>query len=294
MDEFNKYKDGSSLPPAASGQPRYLASKETALAVNTALAAELPLLVTGEPGTGKTSLAASISWQLELGRVYRFDTRSDHVARDLLYSFDSLARFHDAQIGSRRALEVGAYIRYEALGAAIVDTINLKRHRVVLIDEIDKAPRDFPNDLLDAIDRMAFRIQETDQEFMAPPELRPIVIITTNGERQLPDPFLRRCVFHHIPFPDAEHLQRIVHEHFPEPSPIYEAAVARLEKLRKESGGLLTRQPGTAELLAWVKVLVRSLGPNPDTSQIKSGQLPFAGVLLKAQEDLEHVLRASA
>ena len=208
MTTFNQYRGDGAPPPGRGALTRdeagaYLADPELVVAVNTALAIDMPLLVTGEPGTGKTTLAWSIASELGLDGVLTFHTRSDHQARDSLYTFDHLRRLSDSQVGKVKGPE--QYVSLEALGAAISSR---EKRYVVLVDEIDKAPRDFPNDLLNVIERREFRIPEINPGFVVRATLPHVVIITSNSERQLPQPFLRRCVFHHISFPDDEERLR--------------------------------------------------------------------------------------
>jgi MoxR-like ATPase len=249
--------------------------------VNTALAVEQPLLVTGEAGTGKTMLAWSIAAELGLGSVLAFHTRSDHQARDTLYEVDHLLRFYHAQTGDPTAKSIESYVRWHALGEAI----RSPHLRVVLIDEVDKAPRDFPNDLLDEIDRMEFRVPELGASYAA--AFRPIVVITSNSERQLPDPFLRRCVFHRIDFPTGPRLQAILQErlgHLNIRRRLIETAVARFEQLRAMQGW--EKLPSTAELIAWVRVL-HTAGIDPEElAKTSLRELPFQGTLAKTQQDL--------
>jgi MoxR-like ATPase len=283
-----------------NGDPDYIASSALAAAVNTALAAEQPLVITGEPGTGKTTLAASIAKQLDYGDVLRFSTRSDHQGRDCLYTFDALRRLYDAQANQQDAKNPGNYVRLEALGQAIAWTGSTPR--VVLVDEIDKAPRDFPNDLLEAIDEMKFTVRETGQSYVC--THRPIVVITSNNERQLPEPFLRRCVYHHIEFPTSEQLQRIVRAALArmkragarwtiDPAEIGDAFVAQLvtkfEAIRKQAR---TKPPATGELLAWVKVLLRAGVDAKKLEEIPGAELHL-GALLKVRSDYEAVISAT-
>ena len=275
---------------ARSGERgRYLADAQLVAAVNTALIVEQPLLVTGEPGTGKTALAWSVSSELGLGDVLEFHTRSDNQATHALYEIDNLLRFYHAQVHDERATKPELYVRYNALGAAIQS----KTRRVVLIDEIDKAPRDFPNDLLDEIDQMAFRVPALDLEFRAAE--RPVVIITSNSERQLPDPFLRRCVFHRIEFPKGDRLELILRErlgHLELDDHLLKVAIKRFEEVR----GLprLEKKPATGELLAWVKTLVSTGVAAGDLERAVVADLPAPGLLAKTQADADRLREATA
>lgn len=286
---FPLYKgDGkpiSGSPPISrADEPgRYLAESRLVNAVRTAIALERPLLVTGEPGCGKTTLAWSIASELALGPVLEFHTHSDHRARDALYQFDHVLRFYHAQTQSGLAADPRNYVKYQALGEAI----RYPSRRVVLIDEIDKASRDFPNDLLDEVDHMQFVVPETQEHFRA--QVRPIVVITSNSERQLPDPFLRRCIFHWIDFPGPEQLidileQRIVHPLSP---PLVEAALSRFDELRSLSEqGDIEKKPATDELVAWVRVLLLA---GVDAALIASSplyNLPHVSALVKTHADL--------
>jgi MoxR-like ATPase len=299
VTSFHRYRGDGSVPPGcapvvrAGQRGRYLADPRLVRAVNTALAVEMPLLVTGEPGCGKTELAWSVASELGLGEVLAFHTRSDHQARDVLYAFDHLRRLFDVQAGERAAIEdLERYVSYRPLGEAIKGG----RQRVVLIDEIDKAPRDFPNDLLDEIDQMAFSVAETGRRFpQSGQAVRPVVIITSNSERQLPEAFLRRCVFHRIDEPTGERLRQILRERVPDErlgEDLMEAAIGRFRQLRemKKDGHGLDKAPATAELIAWVKVLLRAGVP---AAQVQKEpdllELPGIGTLIKTQDDLDKV-----
>jgi MoxR-like ATPase len=251
---------------------------------------EQPLLVVGESGTGKTMLAWSIASELGLLPVLEFHTRSDHRARDVLFVVDNLRRFYDAQVQNERSRDLENYITWQALGEAIrSDT-----PRVVLIDEIDKAPRDFPNDLLDEIDRMEFRVPDLRGEpYRA--RHRPIVIITSNNERQLPDPFLRRCVFHFIEFPTKK-LGEIIRErlgHLNLSDRLVDVAIRRFLELR-DPALRLEKRPATGELLAWVKMLTRANVDPESLTRLERSQLPFLGTMLKNQSDLTTVRPSAA
>ena len=269
----------------------YIAGEELVEAVNVALAVGQPLLVTGEPGCGKTRLAWAVAKELGLAEPLLFYTRSTSRAQDLLYTFDAVRRFYDIQMQDKRATEPRNYVDYGPLGQAIVDE---QRH-VVLIDEIDKAPRDFPNDLLNELDRMTFSVHELEgKEREKSTTVRPIVIITSNSERQLPLPFLRRCVFHHIEFPDQEKLQQIIHERL---GPLnldgnmVSAAVEKFQLVREIKG--LSKLPATGELLSWL-IALHTRGTVADTiRQTPLSLLPLWQALLKDRDDFRRLQEAT-
>jgi len=267
---------------------RYVFSEELATAANVALHLRRPLLVTGEPGTGKTALAWGLARQLGAGDVLELHVKSSSVARDLLYTVDALRRFYDASVQDDAARSVEGYITYQALGAAI----RSDRSRVVLIDEIDKAPRDFPNDLLNELDRMEFVVPELGPEVRFSTRVPHAVVITSNSERQLPSAFLRRCVYHHIEFPAEELLAEILAIHT-EGLGLSEGfarlVVERFLALRRLDG--LEKPPSTDELIAWTRVLA-ALGVTPEALQRPLGELPALQTLVKVSDDLQ-VARAA-
>ncbi len=283
---------------------RYVTPPALADAVNVALALGMPLLVTGEPGTGKTRLAHSIAHDLGLGDPLVFNTKTTSTAGDLFYQYDALRRFQDVQLKTYRP--DGDYIACQALGLAILLSnpnddarpflpSNLRNRppsrSVVLIDEIDKAPRDLPNDILNEIERMSFEIKEAGENglaFHADPQLRPILVLTSNSEKNLPDAFLRRCVFYHIPFPEDDELREIVEAHFKE-NPDYrtilgflKAAVAQFRNIRSMD---LKKPPATAEFLAWVRILA-ALGVDLENMTPREDIERSYAVLAKTRDDL--------
>lgn len=275
-------------PPVRRDDPfgPYVLSSPLATTVNIALALDQPLLVTGEPGCGKTALAWAVAAQLGC-RVLEFHTKSTSTARDLLYQVDSLRRFYDASTGNASARDASHYLAYRALGEAIRSPAT----SVVLIDEIDKAPRDFPNDLLRELDLMAFEVPEVDPPLQFRATAKHFVLITSNSERRLPMPFLRRCVYAHIEFPDTETLARIVDLHCGAPARSFAAvAVRRFLELRSMSG--LVKPPATGELLAWVRVLQRIGIDESRLATMPLGELPALETLIKMIDDLR-VIRAS-
>lgn len=250
----------------------YIADPGLIDAVNVALLLNQPLLLTGEPGTGKTQLAYSLGRELGY-EVLKFETKSTSTARDLFYTYDTLRRFHDAQLEIKR--ESTDYLTYNALGIAIIRSREANqnenwlpagfehggaRRSIVLIDEIDKASRDFPNDLLNEIEGMYFRIPELGMgnKSIAAGELRPVIIITSNSEKSLPDAFLRRCIFYNIPFPTRQRLNEIVLSHMASLKDGRQLwltdALDFFDKLREPNRGL-DKKPATAELLDWLKCL---------------------------------------
>ncbi len=259
------------------GTDGYIASPSLARDVNAAVALERPLLVKGEPGTGKTLLAHAIAEGLGMP-LLTWHIKSTTKAQDGLYQYDVVRRLNDSRFGEGDVSDIRKYIDLGVVGRAFTSD----ERTVVLIDEIDKADLEFPNDLLHELDAMSFHIPELDETVTA--KKRPVVVITSNAEKELPDAFLRRCVFHYIEFPGPELMERIVRVHHPKvEETLVEAALARFYELRAVEG--LRKRPSTSELVDWLLVLVRA-GVNP---QQLGAAIPFMGALLKQEQDLERV-----
>ncbi|HSR54847.1 MAG TPA: MoxR family ATPase [Alphaproteobacteria bacterium] len=262
------------------GTDTYVATDELMMAVNAAVALGRPLLVKGEPGTGKTMLAEEVAGALDRPFI-EWHIKSTTKARQGLYEYDAVARLRDSQLGDERVHDIKNYIQPGKLW----DAFESDRQPVLLIDEIDKADIEFPNDLLQELDRMEFFVYETRQKIEA--KTRPIIIITSNNEKELPDAFLRRCFFHYIRFPDRETMIRIVDVHYPglKKSLLKEALEVFFE-IRDVPG--LKKKPSTSELLDWIKLLVAEDIP-PEALRSKDDRKlipPLYGALLKNEQDV--------
>jgi MoxR-like ATPase len=264
------------------GTSRYLTSPELESAVNCSLALGRPLLVRGEPGTGKTLLAEAIAETLGK-RLIHWPVKSTTRAQEGLYVYDTVQRLYDSRFGDGDVKDIKRYIKLGPLGEAFAASDQV----VLLIDEIDKADLEFPNDLLHELDRMRFFISETREEVVA--KVRPSVIITSNNEKELPDAFLRRCVFHYIEFPDKELMARIVRVHHPDlETRLIEQALESFYALRDLSG--LRKKPSTSELIDWISALRRA-----GIMSVKlDGGLPLLGALLKREQDMLAFAQAMA
>ncbi len=256
------------------GSSKYIADESLQNAVNVAIALEKPLLIKGEPGTGKTLLAKSIAESLNKP-LYIWNIKSTTKAQEGLYIYDTVKRLNDARFGDKDISDIKQYIRFGPLGQAFL----CDEKAVLLIDEIDKADIEFPNDLLHELDEMSFYIYETDEFIHA--KHRPIVIITSNSEKELPDAFLRRCIFHYIEFPSPELMAEIVKVHFPDiEKKLLNQALEVFYKLREIED--LRKKPSTSELIDWIRVLMVS-GIKIDKKDISD--IPFLGTLIKNEQD---------
>ncbi|MBW2273143.1 MAG: MoxR family ATPase [Deltaproteobacteria bacterium] len=258
-----------------TGTDGYIASGPLLEAVNCAVALERPLLIKGEPGTGKTLLAKHVSDALELP-MESWHIKSTSKAAEGLYVYDTVQRLNDARFGEGEVSDIRSYIKLGPLGRVFraVD-----RH-VLLIDEVDKADLEFPNDILRELDEMRFTVMETGDEVVA--KQRPVVIITSNNEKELPDAFLRRCVFHFIEFPDRELMKQIVDVHHPHlDATLLDQVLVKFYWLREQNE--LRKKPSTSELIDWIAALLRSGVSEDQLAQ----QIPFLGALLKNEQDTE-------
>ncbi len=257
----------------------YIAADDLAVAVNAAVTLERPLLVKGEPGTGKTELARQVASSLEM-EIIEWNIKSTTRAQQGLYEYDAVSRLRDSQLGDARVHSVENYIKKGKLWKAF-DT---EQKVVLLIDEIDKADIEFPNDLLQELDRMAFHVYETGATVEA--KHRPVVIITSNNEKELPDAFLRRCFFHYISFPDPETLRKIIEVHHPSlKSQLLETALTQFFEIREISG--LKKKPSTSEVLDWLKLILAEDLTAEDLKRDGVNALPqLHGALLKNEQDV--------
>ncbi|MGL6535885.1 AAA family ATPase [Aeromonas hydrophila] len=263
-----------------AGSDRYLASESLKMAVNAAIVLEKPLLIKGEPGTGKTELAEAVARHLGT-ELIAWHIKSTTKAQQGLYEYDAVARLRDSQLGDPRVGEISHYIRRGKLWQAFT----ADQRPVLLIDEIDKADIEFPNDLLQELDRMEFDVYETGERIKA--HQRPVVIITSNNEKELPDAFLRRCFFHYIRFPDKAEMQAIVQLHYPNlKESLLGEAMDLFFELREVEG--LRKKPSTSELLDWIRLLLADdIAPEAMRTREPGKLVPaLYGALLKTEQDL--------
>ncbi len=275
MSDFNRF----------SGTQGYIASRALSDAVNVAVALERPLLIKGEPGTGKTLLAHHVARGLEMEMIV-WNVKSTTKARDGLYVYDTVQRLNDSRFGDGDVRDIGRYIKLGPLGSAL----DVEERVVLLIDEIDKADVEFPNDLLNELDEMSFHVVETGKTVSA--KKRPVVIITSNSEKELPDAFLRRCVFHYIDFPEPDQMESIVKVHHPDlPGKFLADAMRVFYSLREVQG--IRKRPSTSELIDWIRVLLAAGVELPAGGELSSQSVPYMGALVKMEEDMRTIDRVA-
>jgi MoxR-like ATPase len=263
-----------------TGTDRYIATADLMMAVNAAVTLARPLLIKGEPGTGKTQLAAEIASSLDCP-LFEWHIKSTSKAHQGLYEYDAVSRLRDSQLGEEKVRDIHNYIIKGSLWEAFAS----ERRPVLLIDEIDKADIEFPNDLLRELDRMEFFVHETRELVKA--RHRPIILITSNNEKELPDAFLRRCFFHYIRFPDAQTLEKIVRVHYPDlKKELLAEALASFFEIRETPG--LRKKPSTSELLDWIKLLLaEDIPPEALRGDDPKKLIPVLhGALLKNEQDV--------
>ena len=258
----------------------YITTEDLEMAVNAAINLEKPLLVKGEPGTGKTELAKQVAIKLGL-KLFEWNIKSTTKAHQGLYEYDAVSRLRDSQLGDKKVNDIKNYIKKGTIWSAF----SSKEKAVLLIDEIDKADIEFPNDLLHELDKMKFLVYETGEVISA--NKRPIVIITSNNEKELPDAFLRRCFFHYIQFPDHETLSKIINVHFPDiKKNLLQSALEIFFDIREVPG--LKKKPSTSEILDWIKLLLVEDISVTDLKKEPKDMLPILyGALLKNEQDVQ-------